>query len=109
MSTFQRRVAAPGATRHAHNERSVKRLTTLVVDYYYSGRKVVGQNNFKADDSFIDVEVVRQLGLCTIPLGGVVEATTTLDGRLLAKITSRTELNPLSYLFQVTIMKRSAC
>lgn len=43
-----------------------------------------------ADDSFIDADVVRQLGLNTTPLEGAVEAA-TLDGRLLARITSRTE------------------
>ncbi|XP_077961190.1 uncharacterized protein LOC144410185 [Gasterosteus aculeatus] len=42
------------------------------------------------DDSFIDADVVRQLGLNTTPLEGAVEAA-TLDGRLLARITSRTE------------------
>ncbi|KAL1021133.1 hypothetical protein UPYG_G00009230, partial [Umbra pygmaea] len=43
-----------------------------------------------ADDSFIDDEMVQQMGIATMPLQRNIEAR-TIDGRLLSKISLRTE------------------
>ena len=43
-----------------------------------------------ADESFLDSHVVRQLGLATETLDQPLEAN-ALDGRLLARVTSKTE------------------
>ena len=47
--------------------------------------------NSGADDSFMDADLVEQLGLSKEQLLEAIEAT-TLDGRLLARLTMRTDL-----------------